>query len=197
MAIPKDRDPIELFQEWYAEAQKLALEEPTAMTLATADSDGRPHLRVVLLKGLDERGFVFYTNLTSPKAGELRENPVAALCFHWMPVGRQVRVEGRVEAVTDEEADAYFVSRPRQSQIAAWASKQSQPMESRFELEKRVAKYALKWAVGNLPRPEFWSGFRVIPDMVEFWNVRPYRLHDRVRYSRIENGAWKAEELFP
>ncbi|MDX9975731.1 MAG: pyridoxamine 5'-phosphate oxidase [FCB group bacterium] len=197
MAIPKDRDPIELFQEWYAEAQKLALEEPTAMTLATADPSGRPHLRVVLLKGLDERGFVFYTNLTSPKAGELRDNPFAALCFHWMPVGRQVRVEGRVEAVTDAEADAYFVSRPRQSQIAAWASKQSQPMETRFELEKRVAKYALKWAVGNLPRPEFWSGFRVVPDMIEFWNVRPYRLHDRVRYTRSENTPWKAEELFP
>jgi pyridoxamine 5'-phosphate oxidase len=197
MAIAKDRNPIELFQEWYAEAQKLPLEEPTAMTLATADAQGRPHLRVVLLKGLDDRGFVFYTNLTSPKADQLRENPYAALCFHWMPVGRQVRVEGRVEPVTDAEADAYFVSRPRQSQIAAWASKQSQPMEGRFVLEKRVAKYALKWAVGNLPRPEFWSGYRVIPSSIEFWNVRPYRLHDRVLYTRQEDGTWTAQELFP
>lgn len=197
MAIPKDADPIELFKQWYAEAQKLPLDEPTAVTLATADATGRPSARVVLLKALDERGFVFYTNLESPKSKQLRENPRAALCFHWMPVGRQVRVEGHVESVTDEEADAYFASRPRQSQVAAWASKQSQAMEGRFELEKRVAKYAVKWAVGNLPRPPFWSGYRVIPEAIEFWNVRPFRLHDRVLYTRGENGAWTARELYP
>jgi pyridoxamine 5'-phosphate oxidase len=194
--IPLDADPIELFKEWYAEAQKLPLEEPTAMTLATANAAGVPSLRVVLLKAVDARGFVFYTNLTSPKARDLEENPRAALCFHWMPVGRQVRVTGSVERVSDEEADAYFASRPRQSQIAAWASKQSQPMEGRFELEKRVAKYAAKFALGGLHRPDFWSGYRVIPETIEFWNVRPYRLHDRVLYSRTPEG-WAAKVLYP
>lgn len=196
MSIPLDADPIELFKQWYAEAQKLPLEEPTAMTLATADATGMPSARVVLLKAVDERGFVFYTNLTSPKARDLEVNPRAALCFHWMPVGRQVRVSGHVERVTDAEADAYFASRPRQSQIAAWASKQSQPMEGRFILERRVAKYGLRYAVGNLPRPEFWSGFRVIPEAIEFWNVKPYRLHDRVLYTRTDTG-WTAAILYP
>ena len=166
------------------------------MTLATADAQGRPSVRVVLLKAVDDRGFVFYTNLTSRKAQDLEVNPYAALCFHWMPVGRQVRVCGPVEKVSDAEADAYFASRPRQSQIAAWASKQSLPMEGRFELEKRVAKYAAKFAIGGLPRPPFWSGYRVIPESIEFWNVRPYRLHDRVLFTRTSNG-WQAQELYP
>ncbi len=196
MAISKDADPIELFKQWYGEAQKLPLEEPTSMTLATADAQGRPSVRVVLLKAVDHRGFVFYTNLTSRKAHDLEANPYAALCFHWMPVGRQVRVSGPVEKVSDAEADEYFASRPRQSQIAAWASKQSLPMEGRFELEKRVAKYAARFAIGGLPRPPFWSGYRVIPESIEFWNVRPYRLHDRVLFTRTDNG-WRAQELYP
>lgn len=196
MAIPKDADPIELFKKWYAEAQKLPLDEPTAVTLATADASGMPSARVILLKGIDGRGFTFYTNLTSPKSKDLQENPRAALCFHWMPVGRQVRVQGHVERVTDAEADAYFSSRPRQSQVAAWASKQSQPLEGRWELEARVAKYAARYVMGNLPRPDFWSGYRLVPESIEFWSVRPYRLHDRVLYTRTPDG-WKAKELYP
>lgn len=196
MSIPKDADPIDLFAQWYGEAQKLPLEEPTAMTLATVDSEGMPSARVVLLKSFDHHGFVFYTNMTSVKAQHLEANPKAALCFHWMPVGRQVRVQGTVEHVSDAEADAYFASRPRQSQIAAWASKQSQPLEGRFELEKRVAKYAMQYATGNLPRPPFWSGYRLRPVAIEFWNVKPFRLHDRVLYTK-QGDHWLGQVLYP
>lgn len=196
MSIPKDADPIDLFAQWYGEAQKLPLEEPTAMTLATVDASGMPSARVVLLKSFDHRGFVFYTNMTSVKAQHLEANPKAALCFHWMPVGRQVRVQGTVEHVSDAEADAYFASRPRQSQIAAWASKQSQPLEGRFELERRVAKYTMQYAMGNLPRPPFWSGYRLLPVTIEFWNVKPFRLHDRVLYTR-QDDRWTGQVLYP
>lgn len=198
MSIPKHDEPIELFHAWFAEAKGCKdIIDATAMTLATVDEAGMPDARVVLLKEADVRGFVFYTNLGSAKARQLAVNPVAALVFHWPPLTRQVRVRGRVEAVTAEEADAYYASRPRQSQIGAWASKQSQAYEERWELEKRVAHFAAKYAVGTVPRPEFWSGFRLVPTRIEFWMDQPFRLHDRLRYSREVGGAWTTERLFP
>jgi len=196
MSIPSDRDPMSLFEEWYAAAQNCGLTEPTAVALGTADAQGRPSVRMVLLKGADEAGFVFYTNLESRKGRQLAENPNAALCFHWMPVGRQVRVEGAIAPVSTSEADAYFASRGRDSQIGAWASKQSTPLESRFELEKRVAKYALKFGVGKVPRPDFWSGFRLTPTRIEFWQHGFARLHDRLVYHRAGQG-WTTERLYP
>ena len=196
MSIPSDRDPITLFHDWYAAAQDCGLKEPTAVALATADAEGRPSVRMVLLKGADEAGFVFYTNLDRRKGRQLRENPHAALCFHWMPLGRQVRVEGAAEPVPAEEADGYFASRARDSQIGAWASRQSQPLEGRYELERRVAKYALKFGVGKVPRPDFWSGFRLIPVRIEFWQHGFARLHDRLVYHRAGHG-WTTERLFP
>lgn len=189
-------DPIKLFREWFAEAETAEAEYPNAMTLATADADGRPSARVVLLKGVDERGFVFYTNLMSRKGGELDVNPHAALVFYWKSLTRQIRIEGVIEIVGDGEADDYFHSRPRLSQIGAWASKQSQPLESRFELEKRVAKYTAKFNVGTIPRPEFWSGYRLIPDRIEFWKEEAFRLHDRTLYTKGAEG-WSTEKLFP
>jgi pyridoxamine 5'-phosphate oxidase len=167
------------------------------MTLATADAEGRPSARMVLLKGLDDRGFVFYTNLTSRKGRELAENPHAALVFYWKSLTRQVRIEGAIESVSGEDADAYFASRPRLSQIGAWASKQSTPLEGRFELEKRVAKYTAKFNVGAIPRPDFWSGFRLVPARIEFWKEEAFRLHDRSLYTRAGDGGWQMEKLFP
>lgn len=196
MSIPGDKDPISLFGEWYAEAQSSGLKEPTAVALGTADAEGRPSVRMVLLKGADAQGFVFYTNLESRKGRQLQENPNAALCFHWMPLGRQVRVEGGVTAVTDAEADAYFASRGRDSQIGAWASKQSRPLEGRFELERRVAQFALKFGIGKVPRPDFWSGFRLRPERIEFWQEGFARLHDRLVFHRAGEG-WTTERLFP
>jgi len=196
MSIPTDKDPLALFGAWYAEAQACGLKDPTAVALATADAAGRPSVRMVLLKGADTAGFVFYTNLESRKGRQLTENPNAALCFHWMPLGRQVRVEGAVEAVTPAEADAYFSTRGRDSQIGAWASKQSQALEGRFELERRVAKYALKFGIGSVPRPPFWSGFRLVPRRIEFWREGFARLHDRLVYHRAGEG-WTTERLFP
>jgi len=189
-------EPIERFAAWLAEAEAREPDNPSAMSVATVDADGRPSLRMVLLRGFDARGFVFYTNLESRKGRELRERPYAALCFHWKSLERQVRVEGRVEAVGAEEADAYFASRPKDSQIGAWASKQSQPLTARFELESRVAKYGLLYGIGKVPRPPFWSGYRVLPDAIEFWEERPFRLHDRTLYRRSEDG-WTTSRLFP
>jgi len=196
MAIQKLDDPIELFKEWYKEVDKCKLEEPTAMTLATAAPSGMPSARVVLLKSVDQRGFVFYTNMESHKGEQLRANPQAALCFHWMPLGKQVRVEGQVEEVTPEEADAYFASRARDSQIGAWASRQSRPLNGRFDLEKRVAEYALKFGIGKVPRPEYWTGCRVKPQLIEFWKSGLFRLHDRLVYEKSGDG-WITRELFP
>ncbi len=192
-----DAGPLAQFDRWYAEAGEDArIAIPNAMTLATADADGRPSARVVLLKGHGEDGFVFYTNLGSPKARDLAANPRASLCFWWDALDRQVRVDGPVEPVSDEAADAYFASRPRGSRIGAWASRQSEVLEGRFELEKRVAKFTAKHAVGAVPRPPFWGGFRLIPETIEFWERRPFRLHIRHRWTRGEDG-WALDELYP
>ena len=189
-------NPIEVFTSWLAEAETKEPRDATAMTLATVGADGMPSARMVLLKGVDEDGFVFYTNLESTKGRQLLAHPKAALVFHWKSQGRQVRVEGPVERVSDAEADAYFVSRPRDSRIGAWASEQSRPLEGRFALEKRVAEYAVRYAVGNVPRPPYWSGFRVQPRRIEFWQEGAFRLHDRLVYHR-EGDSWRTERLFP
>jgi pyridoxamine 5'-phosphate oxidase len=189
-------DPISLFKAWFDEAQKSESVNPNAMTLATATVAGRPSAREVLLKGLDERGFIFYTNLGSRKVVDIRENPWAALCFYWKSLARQVRVEGAVEPVTDAEADAYFESRPRLARIGAWASRQSAPLEGPLELEMRVAKFTAKFNVGGIPRPEFWSGYRVVPVSIEFWREKASRLHERILYSKTEDG-WQSERLYP
>ena len=166
------------------------------MALATADTGGRPAVRMVLLKHADERGFVFYTNLESPKAADLRNNPRAALCFHWPVLERQVRIDGRVGPVSDAEADAYFATRPRLSQLGAWASRQTQPIAGRFVLEQTVAAAALRFPLGAVPRPPYWSGYRVTPEVIEFWHQRPFRHHDRQRFTR-EGEGWRHEWLFP
>lgn len=189
-------NPITLFQTWLEEAKASGLREPTAMSVATVDTDGNPDARMLLLKGVDEAGFVFYTNLESPKALALARYPRAALCFYWMPLGKQVRVCGPVERVTDEEADAYFATRPRLSQIGAWASKQSRPMKGYFELEAEVAKFAIKFGIGKVPRPPHWSGFRLKPERIEFWTEKPFRRHERILYTRTEEG-WQTQWLFP
>ena len=189
-------DPIALFAEWYGEAQDCGLKEPTAVTLATADGQGRPTARMVLLKGHDERGFVFYTNTKSRKGEALRDNPFAALCFYWPPLDRQLRVEGPVEPVSEAEADAYFASRDRQSRIGAWASAQSRPLEGRFVLEREIARFAAKYAVGSVPRPPHWSGYRISPMRMEFWSQGAFRLHDRRVFTRDGDG-WTAMRLFP
>lgn len=200
MSIAALENPFDLFDLWYKEAEACAaIEDHTAMTLATVDQTGMPDARVVLLKGHDERGFVFYTNLASIKAEQLAANPHAALCFYWMPLEKQVRIRGSVTPVTEEEADAYHATRPRQSQIGAWASKQSQPIEARFELERRIARYAAKFGLSKVPRPEFWSGFRLAPVRIEFWLKQPFRLHDRALYT-LDSGqpsGWKRQRLYP
>jgi pyridoxamine 5'-phosphate oxidase len=190
-------DPIALFAEWYNAAKKHPGSiDASAMALATADSSGRPSVRMVLLKGFDERGFLFYTNLTSPKALQIASNPQAELCFHWAALTRQVRVHGSVQAGSPEEADAYFGTRPWLSKIGAWASAQSSPMAGQFELEARVAKEAARFGTSTVLRPPHWSGFRLIPDSIEFWAERPFRHHQRRLYT-LSDGIWKMRWLFP
>ena len=190
------QDPLRRFAEIYAQVQKVVVPEPSAMVLATVSAEGRPSARVVLLKGFDDNGFVFFTNLESRKGRELQTNSFAALCFHWPPLEQQVRIEGRVVSVADAEANAYFASRPRGAQIGAWASRQSQVLTTREELEARVRSFEAKFAGSEVPRPPFWSGFRVIPERMEFWQSRASRLHDRTVYVR-QNEAWVIEKLYP
>ena len=197
MAAAATDDPIALFQSWLDEAHQNEPNDPTAMTLATVSADGVPSARMVLLKGADERGFVFYTNAESQKGVELDATGQAALVFHWKSLRRQVRVSGPTERVGNDEADAYFATRARGSQIGAWASDQSRPLGGRFELEKRVAKFAAKFGTGKVLRPSHWTGYRVIPREMEFWQDKPFRLHERVVYTREEGGAWTTGRIFP
>ena len=191
-------DPVQLFHEWMAEAERTEINDANAMTLATADDTGMPNARVVLLKGLDERGFVFYTNYESTKGRELLNRPKAALCFHWKSLRRQVRVRGPVEQVSQVEADAYYATRPRGSRIGAWASAQSRPLESRAELEAMVSRFEKEFEGMDPVRPRYWSGFRVIPLEMEFWHDRPFRLHDRVVFRRgSRDEMWGRTRLYP
>lgn len=191
-------EPFQLFGEWLEEARAAEPNDPTAMSVATVDGDGLPNVRMTLLKGFDERGFVFYTNFESQKGTEILGSRKAALGFHWKSLRRQVRVRGPVDVVSDEEADAYYKSRPRDSRIGAWASKQSRPLESRFALEKAVARYAAKYAIGDVPRPPHWSGFRIKPVYMEFWKDGAFRLHDRVVFTREgDDDAWNKTRLYP
>ena len=191
-------EPFRLFAAWFADAKKSEPNNPDAMTLATVDADGLPNARMVLLKGCDERGFVFYTNLDSVKGQELAEAPKAALTFYWKSLQRQVRVRGEVEPVSATEADAYFASRPHMAQIGAWASKQSSALESRLAFEKAIAIQTAKFAVGTVPRPPNWSGYRVVPIQIEFWQERPFRLHDRIVFQRASlNAPWTKTRLYP
>ena len=189
-------EPYRLFAAWFAEAEKSEPNDANGLALATVDTDGMPNVRMVLLKGFDESGFVFYTNFESAKGKEILASMKAAMCFHWKSLRRQVRIRGPVELVSKEEADAYYATRARGSRIGAWASKQSRPLESRFALEKAVAEYTLKFAVGEIPRPDHWSGFRLAPRTIEFWHDRPFRLHDRILFSRAGDG-WEKTRLYP
>lgn len=190
-------EPYALFQRWLAEATETEPNDPNAMALATVDADGLPNVRMVLLKGMDPTGFVFYTNFESAKGREVLASRKAALLFHWKSRRRQVRVRGPVEIVSDAEADEYYASRPRQSRLGAWASKQSRPLESRFALEKAVAEVAARHPFGDIPRPPHWSGFRVKPVAIEFWQDGAFRLHDRVVFSRGDDGTWAKARLYP
>ena len=189
-------DPIGLFAAWLEEAKASEINDPTGVALATVDETGLPDVRMVLMKEFDARGFVFYTNFESAKGRELITNPKAALLFHWKSLRRQVRIRGPVSQVSNEEADAYFRSRPRDSRIGAWASDQSRPLEGRFALEKRVAECALKFGIGEVPRPPHWSGFRVYPEQIEFWKDGAFRLHDRLRFDR-HGDSWETTRLYP
>lgn len=190
-------EPFRLFGEWLEDATKSEINDPNGVALATVDQDGMPDIRMVLLKGFDEEGFVFYTNFESAKGREILSSMKAAMCFHWKSLRRQVRVRGPVEVVSDAEADAYFATRARGSRIGAWASKQSRPLESRFALEKAVAEYTAKHAIGDIPRPKHWSGFRIVPEQIEFWHDRPFRLHDRMMFTRSGAGGWAKTRLYP
>jgi pyridoxamine 5'-phosphate oxidase len=191
-----ERDPFVRFAQLFTEAKAKEPGDATAAALATADADGRPSVRMVLVKSADALGFPFYTNLTSRKARELEANSRAALCFHWPSIGQQVRVEGAVVPLPDEQADAYFAARPRDSQLGAWASRQSAPLASRALFEQRLAQVAERFADGPVPRPPFWGGFRVVPETIEFWTSREFRLHDRQLYTR-RGGSWAVERLYP
>ena len=212
MSIPEVDEPLALFATWLAEAEASEVNDPNAMALATVDAGGLPDVRMVLLKGYDERGFVFYTNFESAKGRELLAQPKAAMLMHWKSLRRQVRVEGAVELVSVEEADAYYASRARGSRIGAWASRQSRPLESRFALEKAVAEYTLKFGLGEIPRPPHWSGFRLLPARIELWRDMPFRLHERRVFHRAGGASgqgaggasgqgagagWEMEMLYP
>lgn len=196
--IREKADPLALFADWYAEAEKSEPNDPSAMTVATVGPDGMPSARMVLLKDYDPSGFVFYTNYESRKGRQLLAHPKAALLFHWKSLRRQVRLEGQVSQTTPEEANAYFATRARGSQIGAWASDQSRPLESRFALEKRVAEFTARHMIGTVPRPPYWSGFRLQPLLIEFWQDGAFRLHDRLEYRRVSAEApWSTRTLYP
>ena len=192
----EENEPYSLFGAWLADAEKSEPNDPNAVALATVDPAGLPNVRMVLLKGFDERGFVFYTNFESQKGQEILSSHKAAMCFHWKSLRRQVRIRGDVEVVTEEEADAYYATRPRGSRIGAWASKQSRPLEGRFALEKAVAEFTARYAIGEIPRPAHWSGFRIKPVSLEFWQDRPFRLHDRMEFRRVNDG-WQKVRMYP
>lgn len=196
-APPPPDSPLARFLRWLDDARAARLPEPTAMALATAGPGGAPAVRMVLLKHADERGFVFYTNLESPKAADLAARPEAELCFYWNPPGRQVRIHGTVTPVAAAEADAYFASRPYLSRLGAWASDQSRPLPGPLEIPRRVTALALRHAGGRVPRPPHWGGYRLAPDWIELWEEKPHRLHERVRHRRAADGSWTAEPLFP
>ena len=189
-------EPLGLFAQWLADAERSEPNDPNAVALATVDPEGMPNVRMVLLKGFDEQGFVFYTNFESDKGAEILASMKAAMCFHWKSLRRQVRVRGPVEVVSEEEADAYYASRPRGSRIGAWSSRQSRPLESRLALERAVADYTARFAAGTIPRPGYWSGFRIRPAVIEFWHDRPFRLHDRLRFTATPSG-WDRTRLYP
>lgn len=197
-ALFAEAEPFALFERWFKEAAAKEPSDPNGMALATADADGFPDVRMVLMKGFDAAGFVFYTNAESAKGRQLAENPRAALCFHWKSLRRQVRVRGLIEAVSDQDGDAYFNTRDRGAQLGAWASEQSRPMPDRLALEKRIAAFALKFGVGTPPRPPHWRGYRLAPLTFEFWRDRPFRLHDRLVFTRERAGAsWNKSRLYP
>ncbi|MFT0891360.1 pyridoxamine 5'-phosphate oxidase [Pseudochelatococcus sp. G4_1912] len=197
----ENNDPFGLFSDWLADAEAAEINDPNGMALATVDADGLPDVRMVLLKSYDPQGFVFFTNEESAKGRQLAEVAKAGLLFHWKSLRRQVRIRGLVEWVSEEESDAYYASRPRGSRIGAWASQQSRPLESRFALEKAVAGYTAKYSVGYIPRPPYWHGYRVLPLSIEFWHDRPFRLHERIKFTRntvdAKNSAWEKTRLYP
>jgi pyridoxamine 5'-phosphate oxidase len=194
----EQNEPFALFAEWLKDAEASETNDPNAVALATVDEDGLPNVRMVLLKGFDHQGFVFYTNFESQKGQELLSHKKAAMCFHWKSLRRQIRLRGLVEVVSDIEADEYFRQRPRGSRIGAWASKQSRPLEGRFALEKAVAEYTARYPLGEIPRPEYWSGFRIRPLSIEFWHDRKFRLHDRMEFRRgVPEGAWEKVRMYP
>lgn len=191
-------EPFRLFASWLHDAEAKETNDPNAMAVASVDPTGLPDVRMVLMKAFDEAGFVFYTNFESKKGVELLASRKAALLFHWKSLRRQIRIRGTVDVVSDAEADDYYASRPRTSRIGAWASRQSRPLESRFALEKAVAEYGFRYAVGEVPRPPHWSGFRVVPLTMEFWHDRPFRLHDRIEFVRERPGTpWTKTRLYP